>query len=284
MHSFSITTRDFVQGLISGHFPGHDFSFLAELFHHVDDLFAGHYPGYQRSDSAYHDLHHTCGAAEATARLLDGHLVGGLSPTLTARDLELAIAAALLHDSGYIKQLGDNEGTGAKYTLTHVQRSAEFAVRFLPPLGVTPDEVRVVQNAIHCTGVGVCVSRLPFRTPAERYLGCAVGTGDILSQMAAPDYLEHLPQLYAEFAEAAAYAGLDGTGIGNYQNVEDLMRRTRPFYEDQVQRMLNEEWDGVHREYEHHFGGAPNPYLSLIEGNLQRIDRWLAQRAVPAAC
>ena len=43
--------------------------------------------------------------------LLDGHIKGASQPTITAREFELGIAAILLHDSGYIKQLGDNEGT-----------------------------------------------------------------------------------------------------------------------------------------------------------------------------
>ena len=269
-------TYNFVREVISSHFPVHVSTCLPELFIRVDNLYRGNYSGYQGSDSAYHDLHHTCDATETTTRLLDGHIKGGMEPLLTARDFELAIAAALLHDSGFIKQVGDNEGTGAKYTLIHVDRSADFAGLFLPPLGLTADEVRMVQNAIHFTGINLRKSRSKFRTPVEKYIGCVVGTADILSQMAAIDYPKHLPELYKEYVEAAAYSGLHGTGIGSYQSATGLMQSTRNFYEVDVKRMLNEEWNGVYKDLEHHFSDGTNPYLSSIETNLERIDQLLA--------
>ena len=40
---------------------------------------------------------------------------------------EFGMLAILMHDTGYLKKRGDNEGTGAKYTLTHVDRSIQFA-------------------------------------------------------------------------------------------------------------------------------------------------------------
>jgi hypothetical protein len=278
MEPITIITHDFVEDLRGRHFSGRASKVFTELFLQIDKLYAGRHPGYQRSDTPYHDLHHACAASQATACLLDGHLKAGLSPSVTARHFELAVAASLLHDSGFIKETGDDEGTGAKYTLTHVERSVDCAARLLPSLGLDVNEVRVVQNAIRCTGVNANVAGLSFCTPAERYLGCVVGTTDILSQMAAPDYLERLPALYEEYVEAATHAGLQETGIGSYRSVEDLMRRTRSFYQDQVRRMFAEEWGGVYRELEHHFGNATNPYLTQIDANLRRIDRWLAER------
>jgi hypothetical protein len=283
MHKFSSMTHQFVSDLFGYHFFVQTPGFLTELFTQVDSLFAGNYPGYQRSDTVFHDLHHTCDATEATARLLDGHIKGGNPPMLTARDAELAIAAVLLHDTGYIKKVGDNDGTGAKYTLTHIDRSAEFAGLFLPNLKVTPNEVLLVQTAIHCTGVNFEMSRLNFRTPAERYIGCAVGTADILSQMAATDYPIHLPELYEEYKEAVAYSKSHTTGLANYRSVEDLMRRTRGFYEKQVRHLLEKEWDGVYHDLEYHYGNGANLYLTAIELNLQRIDRFLVEENCPAA-
>ena len=278
MHPLSTTTRAFVSDLMRRHFPNQRGDLAKKLFLQVDDLFAGNFPGYQCSDTAYHDLRHTCEATAATARLLDGHLNGGSQPTITARDFELATVAALIHDSGYIKQTGDNDGTGAKYTLTHVQRSADFAGRLLPSLGVAAVEVGIVQSAIHCTDAYVNVSQIEFASPVAKYIACAVGTADILSQMAAGDYPEQLPDLYKEFVEAAAYSGLRGTGIASYRSAEDLLSRTREFYEVHVQRLLTEQWGGVYRDLEHHFGNGTNEYLTAIETNLQRID------GLPAIC
>ena len=50
-----------------------------------------------------------------------------MEPKLNPRLFELAVAAVLLHDSGYLKLRSDNVGTGAKYTYCHVLRSCSFA-------------------------------------------------------------------------------------------------------------------------------------------------------------
>jgi len=52
--------------------------------------------------------------------LIDGWHHAKATPLLSVRDFELAMAAVLLHDTGYLKLRSDREGTGAKYTLVHV--------------------------------------------------------------------------------------------------------------------------------------------------------------------
>jgi hypothetical protein len=260
-------TRQFTLDILQRWYPGHRSTFVAGLFDALGDLFAGRYPGYQACDTAFHDLAHTCQATVATARILDGHLQSGQAPALRARDLELASAGILLHDIGFLKEAGDNEGTGAKHTLIHVDRSADFAGRFLPAFGVTADEVRVVQVAIHCTGVSVDTSRLAFPDERARWIGYALGSGDILGQMAAPDYPQRLPALYREFHEA---------GLTAYRSADDLLRKTRGFFEHYVQRMLETQWGGVHRALAHHFPDGRNQYLAAIAANLDTIDRRLA--------
>jgi hypothetical protein len=146
------------------------------------------------------------------------------------------------------------------------------------PLGVTADEVRIVRNAINCTGLHARINELQFHTPAERYIGNAIATGDILSQMSASDYPESLPALFKEYEEADAYEGLPGSGIGSYRNVIDLMKRTRGFYENNVRQLLDEQWDGVYKEYPHHFGNGSIPYFTAIETNLRRIEEMMALR------
>src|SRR6266478_8771337 len=245
-------TLRFVCDLFNECFPGSSPEFLTVVFKSVCDLFAGRYPGYQACDTKFHDLAHTCQATVATMRILDGQIKSGRPPAITARDFELAVAAILLHDTGYIKQVGDVEGTGAKYTLIHVKRSAEFAATFLPPLGVTADEVRLVRLAINCTGIEVETSKLEFRDQRERFLGCALGAGDMLGQMAGDDYPERLPALYREFAEA---------GFTTYSGASDLMRQTRTFYEGRVGQLLDEQWGRVHQVLPYHFGNGRNLYL-----------------------
>ena len=262
-------TLQFVCSLFNDSFPGRSTEFLAAVFNKVCELFAGRFPGYQACDTKFHDLAHTCQATVATLRIFDGQIKSGRPPAVTARDFELAVAAILLHDAGYIKQDGDTEGTGAKYTLIHVKRSAEFAAAFLPPLGVTADEVRLVRLAINCTGIEVDASKLEFWDERERFLGCALGAGDMLGQMAGDDYPERLPELYREFAEA---------GITTYSSATDLMRQTRTFYEGRVGQLLDEEWGRVHQVLPYHFGNGRNLYLEAVDRNLDRIDH-LADRS-----
>ncbi|HUJ72293.1 MAG TPA: hypothetical protein VLZ30_08610, partial [Verrucomicrobiae bacterium] len=63
--------------IFSAHFPGESTDFVSAVFRHVQHAFAGTYPGYQRCDTAFHDLAHTCQATAATVRIFDGHLKRG---------------------------------------------------------------------------------------------------------------------------------------------------------------------------------------------------------------
>jgi len=265
----------FIKQTFGSHFPSQSTAFVDRVFERVGELFEGKYPGYQPSDTSYHDFTHTCAATVAVARIVDGHLRSGKHPTLTHRDIELMVVASFLHDSGFIKEIGDDGGTGAKYTLTHVARSGEFAAKFLDEFDVTTDEVRLVQLAIECTGIQVDIDSLPFNDDRERFIGCVVGTGDMLGQMAAPDYPEKLDRLYSEFEEAASYPEAEGSGIDTYTSVNDLMARTRGFYKHYVQRMLETQWGGVYQALEHHFEGGENVYFQSIDANLDRIDQML---------
>lgn len=265
----------FIQQTFGTHFSAESPDFIDRVVDRVGDLFAGRYPGYQASDTAYHDFTHTCEATVAAVRILDGHLRSGTPPALSHRDFELMVVASLLHDSGFIKEDGDDEGTGAKYTVTHVQRSGQFTAKFLKEFDVTADEIRLVQLAIECTGVMVDVDSLPFKDGRERFMGSVVGSGDMLGQMAAPDYPEKLDGLYREFAEAAHYPGAQGSGINTYESAGDLMKRTRSFYEEHVRGMLDSQWGGVHQVLTHHFPEGQNEYFQSIDTNLERIDRML---------
>ena len=265
-----------VCGVFSAHFPGKSAEFITTVFQQAQNAFAGHHPGYQHCDTAFHDFAHTCQSTVAAARILDGLLKSNPPPALTVRDFELGITGILLHDIGFLKDAGDDLGTGAKHAVVHVVRSATFAEGFLPHFGVTPDEIRIVQLAIRSTALNVDMSKLAFRDERERCLGCVVGTGDILGTMAAPDYPERLPALYQELVEAAEYSALGDGEIEDYQSAEDLLRKTRGFYRNYVLRMLDQQWGQVYRALEHHFGDGRNHYLDAVEANLERIDRLLA--------
>jgi len=274
-------TLQLVCRIFRNHFSSISTEFIAVACGEVQRAFAGTYPGYQRCDTAFHDFTHTCQAAVATARIFDGHLKSRRPPALTRRDFELGITGILLHDIGFLKEVGDDSGTGAKYTHVHVDRSISFAEKFLSRLGASPDESRLVQLAIRCTAVDGDMNALAFRDERERFIGSALATGDILGTMAAPDYPERLPSLYREFAEAAACGQLGPGENGRYQNADDLLRRTRDFYQNRVRRMLDQQWRQVYRALEYHFGDGRDHYLPAIDMNLTRIDEILAATQKP---
>lgn len=243
--TFPPSTPAGTRQLIRENFP----HYPVELFARVEDLFAGRYPGYQACDTPYHDLTHTCDVTTAVVRILLRR------PTAQG---ELAVTAALLHDVGYLKETGDIVGTGAKYTATHVERGAQFAGKFLPAFAFTADQIRVVQQTIRCTSVEVDTSRIGFHNDRERFLGCVVGTADVLGQMASADYPARLPALYAELHEG---------GVTTCASVAELLRQTRRFFTGHVRRVLAEQWDGVAQH-------LPE-YFPAIEANLTEIERRL---------
>lgn len=118
----------------------------------VAGMFEGKYPGYQAIQMEYHDLDHTFQVTVCMAHLLKGRSEASALPVLSARDQELAILSALLHDTGFLKETGDSSGTGAKYTFVHEQRSCVFARKYLPELGLHRAEIEDICSAIRCTG------------------------------------------------------------------------------------------------------------------------------------
>jgi hypothetical protein len=186
------------------------------------------------------------------------------------------LLAILLHDTGYLKKRSDTQGTGAKYTATHVGRSADFAAQLLADKGFPPVEIRAVQNMIRCTGVNANLDAIAFQSELERVLGCALGTADLLGQMAADDYIAKLPILYEELAEAARHAPENPRPIARFASAEDLMRKTPLFWENSVQAKLANELGGLCRFLNDPYPSGPNEYLDRIQANIERLKSRIA--------
>src|ERR1051326_2008324 len=169
-------------------YPQGDPDFVSQAVGWVTDCFGGKYKDYLASDARYHDLEHTLQGTLCMARLLHGRHLADARPVVNQRMFELGLLAILLHDTGYLKKNNDPDGTGAKYTLTHVTRSVQFAEQFLEEKGIPLKEIRTVQNMIRCTGVNANLSLIPFKSELEQIVGFALGTADLLGQMAAEDY------------------------------------------------------------------------------------------------
>ena len=197
------------------------------------------------------------------------------------RMFELGMLAILMHDTGYLKRKGDMEGTGAKYTLTHVDRSMEFAAELMRTHKFTESEIVSVQNMIRCTGVNVKLDTIQFQSELERIVGFALGTADLLGQMAADDYVEKLPILYTEFAEAAEFNGDKMRAGGFFNSAQDLMQKTPQFWRQYVQQKINREFLGLYRFLNEPYPDGPNPYIEHIEANMRRLAQKLTE-ASPA--
>lgn len=272
-----------VRAIYGSMFPEAAPEFVSPAFAWVLDCFAGRYPNYQAIDARYHDLEHTLQGTLCFARLLQGYHRSQTEPRLTQRMFELGLAAILLHDTGYLKTQDDTEGTGAKYTLTHVNRSAEFARRLLSEHHFGGEEIRSVQNMIRCTGVNVDLSRIPFGSELEKIVGFALGTADLLGQMAAEDYVDKLGILYSEFEESARFNSGKFSNAGAFSSVHDLRTKTPMFWERYVLPKIKGDFLGMFRYLGRPAPSEDNEYVLRIRANLARLQQELAQETAQAA-
>jgi hypothetical protein len=252
------------------------FPLLDRLFADVTDMFEGRYAGYQAIDMHYHDFEHTLQATLCLVQILHGRSRTADRPVLTARDWELAVMAALLHDSGYLKANDDRVGSGAKYTFVHERRSCDFCRDYLPRMGVTATEIEDICAAIICTGPKNKISQISFRSEAGRHFAFMLVTADYLAQMSAPDYVAKLPVLYKEFEEAFDFEGMPREKRP-YHSFRELLEKTPGFWTNYVRPMLDFEAAGVHRYLT--TAGQPNPYLQAVEANLAEVRRRLQEAA-----
>jgi len=260
-------------------FPGADPGVVARAFGWILDCYEGRHPAFLPLDIGYHDVEHTMQGTLCLLRLLRGRTAAGAAPALTPRAFELALVAILFHDSGYLKQRDDTEGTGAKYTATHVNRSASFAAAFLRGKGYPAAEIGSIQSMIHCTMPDNDPRRIPFAGELDRVLGYAVGTADLLGQMAAVDYVDKLPVLFGEFAEAARHRVERLPSAYTFASARDLMRDTPAFWRDYVKPRLDRELGRTYTYLNDPWPNGPNPYVEAIERNIGLLRERLASAA-----
>jgi len=257
-------------------YPHGEPAFVSLAFDWAKQCFTGRYADYQGVDALYHDFEHTLQGTLCLARLLQGRQEAGANPELPVPMFELGILAILFHDVGYLKKRDDTEGTGAKYTSIHVARSAVFARDFLVAKGYAEPDLIAVQNMIKCTGLNVDLTAIRFQTELERIVGFALGTADLLGQMAADDYVDKLPILYLEFVEAAQAGGDQAEQFALYTSAEVLMKKTPDFWEGYVLPRLRHEFRGLYRFLNAPYPDGPNAYVQRVEANIARLKQKLA--------
>lgn len=258
-------------------FPEADAGFVPRVFEWAVSAFEGRYKDYQPIDAKYHDLEHTLQGTLCLSEILKGRIQSGLKPIVPRKMFELAIISILLHDTGYLKVRGDNEGTGAKYTLIHVSRSADFAKQLLLEKGFSAGEVGIAQRMIRCTGVNLKVEKIPFQTDTEKIIGYSLGSADLIGQMAAADYIDKLPILFDEFKESAEYSGGKQSSAGMFANAEDLVRKTEGFWSFYVKPKIDGDFLGQYKFLARPYPDGPNDYIDHIEANVARVKRVVAR-------
>ena len=270
----SPAVAEFVRARFAVLHPGASDRLLGRLFQDVEIMFSGRHPAYERNTLRYHNLEHTLRASACMAELFEGHGSADDGLHLDARDFELAIAAVLLHDAGYLKLKSDTAGTGAKYTFCHILRSCAFAASYLPEIGINDSEIDVVLTAINCTGPNSEIGRLRFRNPAGRFVGNALATADYLGQLADPKYPEKLGELFRELNESDDFSNV-APERRLFKSPNDLVCRTPSFWTRVVLPRLEGDFQGVYRLLARPVPKGRNSYLEAIEANLARISRWV---------
>jgi len=261
--------RGETENLMREFFPGYDGRELRRALGDVERLFQGRYPGYRASNTKYHNFEHTCSVVLAEARLAYGALVRGES--FSEADCLKGMLAALFHDVGLIQDEDDTQGTGAKHTVGHEERSVQFMHCYLE--GVLPgQDIEDIADCIRCTILAMSPGKIAFRTEAMRRMGHFTGTADLLAQIADRYYLEKLLLLFEEFKEAR---------LPGYDSALDLVLKTRSFYKEVARRRLDEEFMGADRYMLDYFRSYwkvdKDLYREAIDRNLAYLDQILAE-------
>jgi len=224
-------------------FPDFEFGKLEKMFKDVVKLFEGKYSGYKKSNTEYHDLQHTTDVAMAMTRLI--HAGTLQKKSFSQKNVALGIISSIFHDTGYIQTIDDKSGTGAKYTLTHIQRSIDFLEIYLKEANgnYTQEDFENCRDMLNCTGLNTKTKEIAFKSKEIELLGKMLGAADLLGQMADRTYLEKLLFLFHEFEEGK---------VPGFKSELDLLKKTLVFYTIAEKRFA-EEFDKVNECMIHHF-------------------------------
>jgi hypothetical protein len=249
--------------------PGYDTTLIKTVFDDVMCLFRGDYPGYSSIKTLYHDKRHTLDVFICAVRLMHGVYLS--RNRLSDDEMTLIMIAALMHDIGYSQMDGEDGGTGAQYTQTHVSRGIAFMKKYIAEKHLPSTYPAALEPMISGTNPALKFPLIEFPDERTRLLGQVVATADLTGQMADRTYLEKLLFLYLEFKEAH---------FGNYRNMLDLLRKTNTFY-GVTREKLDGALGGMYHELSLHFKAAMgvenNYYLESIEKNIAYLAKVIEQ-------
>ena len=254
---------DEVRAIVLTMFSEFDFGIVERVFKDIVRLFSGQYPGYRKCTTQYHDLKHTIDAFLAMARLMHGAFVCG--ENLIKKHVNLGLIYALMHDTGYIQNLDDDVGTGAKYTRIHIRRSIAFMENYIADNGLSKEDFTHYSDILSCTGLDTKINEIGFASHEIELLGKMLGTADLLGQMADRAYLEKLLFLFYEFREG---------GVMGCNTELDLLKKTIDFYA-LTQKRFASELGSVNEYMCYHFKSHRNLnrdlYMEAMEKNINYL-------------
>lgn len=242
---------------------------IESLFDDVTRLYAGKWPDYQHCQVGYHTLQHALDVSLAMTRIISGY--HSQNPDCIPLETYTAgLAAALLHDSGYIKYKDDNRGKGGKFSFSHVDRSKLLAEKYLTGLSWPPKQIAYVLSIISLSDFNDFPEVPAFANSEEDFVAKSVATADLIAQIADVNYVQRLHLLYDEFLEAYAHEGkenLTSRSIHVYDSFQELCDETADFYKNFILPRLKL-FDRVDRNLVLFFKRGRNPYSENIIANL----------------
>jgi len=246
---------------------------LTGLLTDITDLYNGKWPTHEACQTGYHNLGHAIDVALLAARMIGGwnRLRDNDHPVINEELFLTTIAAALFHDAGYIKEKGDQDGEGGKYSFSHEERSMAMATSYLTDKSWPERSIELVPNIISTTRFHVPLELEGlFETTEEEVVGRIVATSDLVAQMADVDYMQRIHDLYHELEEAYSIEGpenLQRQGFKVFSSASEMVDGTVDFYEKFVlPRLL--QLGRMDQYLVTFFGDGRNPYLENIIANL----------------
>lgn len=221
------------------------YDYLINICNYGDDK-------YHRLETKYHDLYHFL---TSTSVFLDVYvsIVNKNIIKLNEQDFFCGVVATMYHDIGFLKLKEDDNGTGAQYINTHVERGCHFIGNNFDGI-LTEEEKSRICNLIMVTDYFKKVENLEID-----HVGACVALGDWLSQMGDEQYVEKLSKLYQEFDEFQKYHNLN-----MYNGLQDLIIKTPGFWYKLVKPLLDSKFYALY-EY------TSSNYIVMIENNINRL-------------
>ncbi|TAN45440.1 MAG: hypothetical protein EPN22_02765 [Nitrospirae bacterium] len=236
-----------------------------KIYYDIVDLFRGKWNDYKSCNTGYHDLMHTTDVLLCFARLLHGAVIKKVQ--ISEETAMLGLISALMHDTGYIQKKDDGQGTGGKYTLSHVERSVEFMKDYLSSIGCPLGYVQKCSDIIMATSLSAKVEEIKFESEEIANVAKMLAAADLVGQMADRVYLEKLLYLYKEFEEGE---------VAGFTDELDLLKKTVGFF-DFAKKRISDKLDNVDKYLKYHFKARwqikENLYEVAMKNNLKYLNK-----------